>query len=68
MAPYLSNQVGCAVGAARIAPPGVYVCMSGEVFPHDRCARDPKTGRFVDIKTPGAEAGDDPGIILPCSE
>eukprot|EP00039_Didymoeca_costata_P028915 m.22554 g.22554 ORF g.22554 m.22554 type:complete len:182 (+) comp7411_c0_seq1:192-737(+) len=59
-----SFNAGCAVGALNVAPPGVYIAMSGRVFPYDQVARD-KDGYFVHLSTQGAVAGDDPGIQLP---
>lgn len=56
-------NVGLAIGALSVAADGVYIAMSGNVYRHDAVARDAE-GRFVDIKTPGAVAGDDPGIQL----
>jgi len=41
--------------------------MSGAVYKYDEVARDSK-GRFVPIDHPEAEAGDDPGIILPAAK
>lgn len=57
-------NVGCAVGALQLIQAGVYVAMSGAVYPHDQVARDAE-GRFVPLDAPGATAGDDPGIMLP---
>eukprot|EP00040_Diaphanoeca_grandis_P033175 m.202601 g.202601 ORF g.202601 m.202601 type:complete len:179 (-) comp32833_c2_seq2:115-651(-) len=56
-------NVGLAVGALSVCACGVYVAMSANVFRYDQVARD-QQGRFVDINTPGAVAGDDPGILL----
>ena len=58
-------NLGVALGAlaAPNVAPGIYVAMSGRVYPHDAVARD-SAGRFVPLDTPGAVAGDDPGITL----
>lgn len=42
-------NIGVAVGAVNILPPGVYVAMCGAVISHERCRRDMKTGAFVTI-------------------
>jgi L-asparaginase len=42
-------NVGCAVGAAAAAPPGVYVAMNGRVRPWDSVERCFATGRFVGV-------------------
>ena len=42
-------NVGCAIGAANVSPPGVYVCMNGRVFDCERVARDLTTGMWVDV-------------------
>jgi len=39
-------NVGVAFGALSLASPGVYVCMNGCVFPHDKVCRDTQTGLF----------------------
>ena len=38
--------------------------MSGRIYAYDEVARD-ANGIFVPLATPGAIAGDDPGIALP---
>ena len=40
-------NIGCAVGALNVAPPGVYVTMSGRVHPWDLVKRDMQSGQFV---------------------
>ena len=42
-------NIGVAVGAVHILPPGVYVAMCGAVISHERCRRDMKTGAFVAV-------------------
>jgi hypothetical protein len=55
-------NLGVAVGALGALSPGVYVAMSGVVYPYDQVARDPHDGSFVPHTTPGCVAADDPGI------
>eukprot|EP00730_Choanoeca_flexa_P018114 TRINITY_DN8790_c0_g2_i2.p1 TRINITY_DN8790_c0_g2~~TRINITY_DN8790_c0_g2_i2.p1 ORF type:complete len:188 (+),score=44.71 TRINITY_DN8790_c0_g2_i2:67-630(+) len=57
-------NIGFAAGVVQVLPPGVYVAMSGQVYPVDQVARD-ANGRFVPLDHPEAQAGDDPGIQLP---
>jgi L-asparaginase len=40
-------NVGAALAAAAVMPPGVYVCMHGTVFDADRVERVPTNGCFV---------------------
>ena len=42
-------NIGVAVGAVHILPPGVYIAMCGAVISHERCRRDLKTGAFVAV-------------------
>ena len=39
-------NVGCAVGAVQSLPPGVYIAMSGRVFPADNVRKNRAAGRF----------------------
>jgi hypothetical protein len=57
-------NLGVAVGALGALSPGVYVAMSGVVYPYDQVARDPHDGSFVPHTTPGCVAADDPGIAV----
>mmetsp|Transcript_28347 Transcript_28347/g.74415 ORF Transcript_28347/g.74415 Transcript_28347/m.74415 type:complete len:200 (+) Transcript_28347:1-600(+) len=57
-------NLGVAVGALAVLPPGVFVAMSGAVHRYDAVARDPTDGRFVPATTAGCVAGDDPGITV----
>ena len=41
-------NVGCAVGAVWSSPPGVYIAMSGRVFPAGAVRKNRKRGRFED--------------------
>lgn len=43
-------NVGAAVAAVQLLPPGVYVAMSGRVYPHNACTKDRITGQFVEIE------------------
>jgi L-asparaginase len=44
-------NIGCAVAAVQIAPPGVYIAMSGQVFPADAVRKNREKGRFELIQT-----------------
>lgn len=39
-------NLGVAIGAVQVLPPGVYIAMHGQVVPWQACARDPETGQF----------------------
>ncbi|MHC1744462.1 MAG: asparaginase domain-containing protein [Syntrophobacteraceae bacterium] len=39
-------NVGCAVGALQALQPGVYIAMSGRVFPAGKVAKNRQAGRF----------------------
>lgn len=41
-------NLGFAVAAAQTLPEGVYVAMSGRIYPWNKCCKDMKTGQFVD--------------------
>ncbi|MEL6825774.1 MAG: asparaginase domain-containing protein [Pseudomonadota bacterium] len=40
-------NVGFAIAAARLQPPGVYLAMNGQVFAADQVRKDRDAGRFV---------------------
>ena len=42
-------NIGAAVTAVQILPPGVFVVMNGEVFNHDKVRKDVELGRFVPL-------------------
>ena len=42
-------NLGMAFAAAQIAPPGVYIAMSGQVFGGLKVRKDRAAGRFVDL-------------------
>jgi L-asparaginase len=42
-------NLGFAVAAVQTLPPGVYVAMSGRIYPWNRCRKDLNTGQFVEI-------------------
>ena len=44
-----SFNLGSALGAVGILPPGVYIAIGGCIFSHDRCRRDMRTGGFVAV-------------------
>jgi L-asparaginase len=39
-------NVGCAIGALQVLPPGVYIAMNGQVFPADKVRKNRPAGRF----------------------
>jgi L-asparaginase len=41
-------NIGCAVAAVQILPPGVYVAMNGRIFDADKVRKNPDTRRFQD--------------------
>ena len=41
-------NLGLALGALNVLPPGVYIAMSGRVYPWNRCRKDRATERFVE--------------------
>jgi len=40
-------NIGCALTAVQTLPHGVYVAMNGQVFDHDKVAKDTEQNRFV---------------------
>lgn len=40
-------NVGVAIGGVTTLKPGVYVAMSGKVYPWNKCRKSPKTVKFV---------------------
>jgi len=42
-------NIGCAIGALQILPPGVYIAMNGRIFPADRVRKNRKLRRFEDV-------------------
>ncbi len=42
-------NLGFAVAAVQIMPPGVYVAMNGRVYPWNKCIKDMSTGQFKEI-------------------
>lgn len=43
-------NLGFAVAAVQTLPPGVYVAMSGRVYPWDKCKKDMTTGQFIETE------------------
>jgi L-asparaginase len=41
-------NAGTAIGAIDILENGVYIAMSGRIYPWDKCKRDPESGKFVE--------------------
>ncbi|MDB5259352.1 MAG: L-asparaginase 1 [Candidatus Taylorbacteria bacterium] len=41
-------NLGMAVAAVQTLQAGVYIIMSGRIYPWDGCRKDPKTGQFVE--------------------
>lgn len=39
-------NVGCAIGALQVLPPGVYIAMNGQVFPADKVRKNRAAGCF----------------------
>ncbi|NND81434.1 MAG: asparaginase [Gammaproteobacteria bacterium] len=42
-------NIGCALAAAQMAPPGCYIAMNGRVFAADRVRKDVDKNRFVEL-------------------
>ncbi len=40
-------NIGSAITAVQILPPGIYITMNGEIFDHDKVSKDVAQGRFV---------------------
>ena len=55
LSPYRFRQsdatfnIGCAIGALQVLPPGVYIAMSGRVFAIDRVRKNREARRFEEI-------------------
>jgi len=45
-------NIGMAVAAVQIVEPGVYIAMSGQVFPADRVRKNRKENRFEGVDNP----------------
>ncbi len=43
-------NVGFAIAAAQLQPPGIYIAMNGRVFPAGQVRKDRAAGQFVDVK------------------
>lgn len=43
-------NVGFAIAAAQLLPPGVYIAMNGRTFSADKVVKDRSAGRFIDSK------------------
>ena len=43
-------NLGMAFATAQVAPPGVYIAMSGQVFRADKVRKDHAAGRFVPLE------------------
>lgn len=41
-------NVGCAVAAAQMSPPGIYIAMNGRIFDFDKVVKDVPNNRFID--------------------
>ena len=39
-------NLGMAIAAVQVSPPGVYICMHGLVIPHDKIDRNMETGQY----------------------
>ncbi len=42
-------NLGFSIAAAQALPAGVYIAMSGRVYPWNKCAKNMSTGQFVEI-------------------
>lgn len=42
-------NLGAAIGAVQVLPAGIYVCMNGKIFPHDKVKKNRTTGEFEEI-------------------
>ncbi|MDX1992224.1 MAG: asparaginase domain-containing protein [bacterium] len=42
-------NIGCAVAAVQIMPPGVYLAMSGRIFTPDNARKNPQTDQFEEV-------------------
>jgi L-asparaginase len=55
LSPYRFRQsdatfnIGCAIGALQVLPPGVYIAMSGRVFAIDHVRKNREARRFEEI-------------------
>ena len=43
-------NVGCAIGALQVLQPGVYIAMSGRVFPAEHVRKNREAGRFEEAE------------------
>lgn len=41
-------NIGCAIGAVQVLPPGVYIAMNGRIFPADKVRKNAELRRFED--------------------
>lgn len=42
-------NIGIAVAGAEILSHGVYIAMSGRIYKWDKCKKERKTGKFIEI-------------------
>lgn len=42
-------NVGVAIGAVQLVQDGVYIAMSGQIYPWNKCIKSPKTARFISL-------------------
>jgi L-asparaginase len=42
-------NLGCAITAVQLLEPGVYITMSGRIFPWDNCQKDKERGIFIPL-------------------
>jgi L-asparaginase len=43
-------NIGCALAAVQILPPGIYIAMNGAIFPHDRVRKNLQKNKFEKIQ------------------
>lgn len=42
-------NIGCAVAAAQMSSPGIYIAMNGRIFEYDKVTKDVENNRFVPL-------------------
>lgn len=43
-----SFNIGVAVAAVELCDPGIYIAMSGRIYPYDKVKKNPQTGQFIE--------------------
>jgi L-asparaginase len=47
-------NIGCAIAAVQLAPPGVYITMNGQIFPAASVRKNREKGRFEPVDAPSS--------------